>query len=163
MLLHRCKWQLDEKMGATYNHHVRYVNNTYNKNVYIVFDADYLMIKSSIISTERNRRALQNKCADIEFHDNTPLTVAQEKFLTNNKNKSRLIQMLRKKISENNISTCQTKSEADRLIVETAPNLQSGKAISRKYYRKNIFMKNLRTIFTKIHTTYSVYTCFYLL
>lgn len=74
---------------------------------------------------EINRRALKNTCADVEFNENTPLKIGQEKFLSNSKNKSRLIDMLRKKLSNNNIFTCQAESDADRLIVETAINLQS--------------------------------------
>lgn len=38
MLLHRCKWQLDEKIDEICNHYVRYLNNNYGRNVYVVFD-----------------------------------------------------------------------------------------------------------------------------
>ena len=38
MLLHRCKWQLEEKMGAICDHYVRYLNNNYGRNVYVVLD-----------------------------------------------------------------------------------------------------------------------------
>lgn len=46
-------------------------------------------LKNCKKSAERNR-ALKNKFADIEFDENMPLKIGQEKFLTNNKNKSRL-------------------------------------------------------------------------
>ena len=81
--------------------------------------------KDGIKSAERNRRALKNKCADIEFDENMPLKIAQDKFLSNNKNKSRLIEMLRIKLADNNIFTCQAESDADKLIVDTAINLET--------------------------------------
>lgn len=41
----------------------------------------------------RNRRALTNKCTDIEFDENMLLKIAQDKFLSNNKNKNHLIEI----------------------------------------------------------------------
>ncbi|GFY43527.1 uncharacterized protein TNIN_8611 [Trichonephila inaurata madagascariensis] len=54
-----------------------------------------------------------------------PLKIAQEKFLSNAKNKSRLLDMPRETLSENKIFSCQTEADADRLIIETAVNLLS--------------------------------------
>lgn len=56
-----------------------------------------------------------------------PLKMAQEFFLSNAKNKSRLIDtsMLRETLTENKIFSCQAEADADRLIFETAVNLQS--------------------------------------
>ncbi|KAF2882057.1 hypothetical protein ILUMI_24105, partial [Ignelater luminosus] len=50
------------------------------------------------------------------------LKIGQEKFLGNSKNKSRLINMLKKKLSENNIFACQGEVDADILRVQTAIN-----------------------------------------
>lgn len=38
MLLHRCKWQLDENFGTICECYVRYVHNNYGHNLYVVFD-----------------------------------------------------------------------------------------------------------------------------
>ncbi|KAL4710241.1 hypothetical protein ACJJTC_005414, partial [Scirpophaga incertulas] len=122
MLLHRCKWQLNESFKMICEHYVRYLKNNYNSNVYVVFDGYKI---DSIKSDERNRRALKNKCADIEFNADMPLKIAQDKFLSNNNNKSRLIDMLRIKLADNNIFTCQAESDADKLIVDTAINLET--------------------------------------
>lgn len=65
------------------------------------------------------------KNQNIEFDENMHLKIAQEKFLSNNKNKSRLIKMLRITLADNNISTCQAESDADKLIVDTAINLET--------------------------------------
>ncbi|KYN11975.1 hypothetical protein ALC57_15868 [Trachymyrmex cornetzi] len=121
MLLHRCKWQLNETFKMICDLYVRYLKNNYNSNTYVVFDG---YKKDSIKLAERNRRALKNKCADIEFDENMSLKIAQDKFLSNNKNKSRLIEMLRITLADNNIFTCQAESDADTLIVHTAINLE---------------------------------------
>lgn len=121
MLLYRCKWQLNETFKMICEHYVRYLRNNYN-NAYVVFDG---YKKDGIKSAERNRRALKNICTDIEFAENMSLKIAQDKFLTNNKNKTRLIEMLRMKLADNNIFTCQAESDADKLIVDTAISLES--------------------------------------
>ena len=94
--------------------------------------------KDGIKAAERNRRALKNICIDIEFDENMPLKIAQDKFLTNNKNKSRLIEMLRMKLADNNIFTCQAESDADKLIVDTAISLESKNVVvvSEDIFRK---------------------------
>ncbi|KYN29868.1 hypothetical protein ALC57_00677 [Trachymyrmex cornetzi] len=107
MLLYRCKWQLNETFKIICDLYVRYLKNNYNSNTYVVFDG---YKKDSIKSAERNHRALKNKCADIEFDENISLKIAQDKFLSNNKNKSRLIEMLRITLADNNIFTCQLKA-----------------------------------------------------
>ncbi|GFU87894.1 uncharacterized protein TNCV_964501 [Trichonephila clavipes] len=58
-----------------------------------------------------------------------PLKIAQDKFLSNNKNKSRLIEILRIKLADNNIFTCQVESDADKLIVGTAINLETNNVV----------------------------------
>ena len=58
-----------------------------------------------------------------------PLKIAQDNFLTNSKNKSRLTEMLRIKLADNNIFTCQAESDADKLIVEIALNLESNDVV----------------------------------
>lgn len=69
--------------------------------MYVVF---YGYKKDSVTTAERNHHALKNKCADVDFGENTPLKIGQEKCLPNGNNKSRLIEMLRKKLPDNNMS-----------------------------------------------------------
>ncbi|GFW13738.1 uncharacterized protein TNCV_2105621 [Trichonephila clavipes] len=121
MLLHRCRWQLNETFQMICEHYVRYLKKYYNNNTYVVFDG---YKKDGIKSAERNRRALKSKCADIEFDENMPLKVTQDKFSSNNKNKSRLIEISRIKLADNNMFACQAESDADKLIVDTAINLE---------------------------------------
>ncbi|GFU48289.1 uncharacterized protein TNCV_4626951 [Trichonephila clavipes] len=70
-----------------------------------------------------------NKCADIEFDENMPLKITQDKFLSNNKNKSRLIEILRIKLADNNIFTCHAESDADKLIIDAAINLETNNVV----------------------------------
>ncbi|GFQ68360.1 uncharacterized protein TNCT_514701 [Trichonephila clavata] len=72
MLLHRCRWKLNETFKMICEHYVRYLKNNYNNNTYVVFDG---YKKDGIKSAERNHRALKNKCADIEFDENMPLKI----------------------------------------------------------------------------------------
>lgn len=122
MLLHRCKWQLEEKFGTICEHYVRYLKNNYGRNVYVVFDG---YNKDCTKSIERLRRSQKNASTDFIFDEIMLLKIGQEKFLGNNKNKSRLINMLRKKLSDHSIFSCQGEADADTLIVQTAINIES--------------------------------------
>jgi len=97
-----------------------YINYNYGHNIYVVFDG---YKKNSTKSMERMYRSKRNACNDMIFDKSMPLKIKQEKFLANAKNKSSLIDMLRETFAENKIFSCQ--AEADRLIIETAINLQS--------------------------------------
>lgn len=118
MLLHHCKWQLDEKFETLCNHYIRYLRNNYGNNVIVVFDG-YRNINCTK-SAERYRRSLKNASTDLIFDENMPLKIRQEKFLANSNNKSRFIEMLRKKLADNNIFSCQAEGDADTLIIQTA-------------------------------------------
>lgn len=83
----------------------------------------FLCKESCICNTkaaERSRRYSKKFSADIEFHEDMNVTVAQENFLSNSKNKSSLISSLMKKFVENNIEVKQADEDADTLIVLTA-------------------------------------------
>ncbi|KAK9872117.1 hypothetical protein WA026_016166 [Henosepilachna vigintioctopunctata] len=70
-----------------------------------------------------NSSCEKKACNDIIFDKTMPLTRAQEKFLSNAKNKTRLIDVLRETLTENEIFSCQAETDADRLIIKTAVNL----------------------------------------
>ncbi|GFW52171.1 uncharacterized protein TNCV_2426181 [Trichonephila clavipes] len=94
--------------------------------MYVVFEG---YKKDGIKSAERDRRAMKNRCADIEFDENMPLKIAQDKFWSNNKNKSRLIEILRIKLADNNMFTCQAESDAEKLIGDTSINLETNNVV----------------------------------
>lgn len=84
MLLHRCKWQLDEKFETICNHYIRYLKNNYGNNVFVVFDG-YRNINCTK-SAERYRRSLKNASTHLIFDENMHLKIRQEKFLANSNN-----------------------------------------------------------------------------
>ena len=49
----------------------------------------------------------------------------QDKYLSNYKNKNRLIEMLRIKLIDNNIFTCLAESNVDKVIADAAINFQT--------------------------------------
>lgn len=69
MLLHRCKWQLNETFKIICKHLKKV-------NTYVVFDG---YKRNNIKLAERNRRALKSKCADIKFDEKMHLKIAQDK------------------------------------------------------------------------------------
>jgi len=67
--------------------------------------------------SERFRRARKQQSSDIIFDENTVLTVSQEKFLNNGKNKARFINMLTKYLQLSDVAVEQAFEDADTLIV----------------------------------------------
>ena len=125
MLLHRVPWKINEKFSSICNC-ILYLRRNYGSNVIVVFDG---YSSDSIKSAERIRRSRKQKCADIFFNEDMPLTVAQEKFLSNEKNKMSFITLLMNKLKDNNISVAQAPDDADTVIVQTALSLTNSKAV----------------------------------
>lgn len=74
--------------------------------------------KVSIESAERNCRSLKNYIIIyIEFDENIPLKIVEGKFLSNNKNKSRWIEMLPIRLANRNILHAKQKAMRDRKSV----------------------------------------------
>lgn len=116
MLLHRLKWEKNKKFIDICQQYIRYVRNNYGTNVKVVFDGyNYDGTKAS----ERNRRNISNISIDYLFEEDMPLNTTKEKFLGNSKNKNRFINLLCKKMAEDNIEWNQAESDADRLIVQS--------------------------------------------
>lgn len=119
MLLHRVKWRQGQTFHSICTSYVDYLQRNYDGEVIVVFDG---YKDDGVKSMERTRRTLKESCIDIVFSEEMSLTITQQKFLSNNRNKERLINMLGRYLSSFNISCCQADSDADRLIVTTAIN-----------------------------------------
>ncbi|KYM93404.1 hypothetical protein ALC62_15994 [Cyphomyrmex costatus] len=117
MLLHRVPWKINEKFASICHTYVLYVRRNYKENVIVVFDGYNF---KSTKSAERNRRNRKQKCADIFFNENIPITVAQEKFLSNENNKTSFIKLLSQELKNNNITVIEAPDDADTIIVQTA-------------------------------------------
>ncbi|CAG9770015.1 unnamed protein product [Ceutorhynchus assimilis] len=119
-LLHRVPWELRERFSSILNKYVEYVKKYFGSRSIIVFDGypDDPGEKSTK-SAERLRR---NKfmAANVKFDESMLLTISKDKFLSNEGNKKRMISMLIKKFSEENISVEQAAEDADITIVRRA-------------------------------------------
>lgn len=119
MLLHKVLWQIGQKFSAICQSYVQYLKRNYASNIHVVFDG---YIQNSTKIMERIRRSKKLLCVDIFFNEDMQLTVQQEKFLANTNNKSKFIELLKKKLIENNILVHKAEDDADTLIVKTAIN-----------------------------------------
>lgn len=105
-------------MAATQNH--------YGSNIKVVFDGyPSDASEKNTNSSERLRRATATSSPDVIFDETTIAPVSQEKFLLNDRNKVRLIDMLKVHLNRNKILTLQAEEDADRLIVTPATSISS--------------------------------------
>ncbi|XP_071642214.1 uncharacterized protein [Temnothorax longispinosus] len=118
-LLHRVVWSLGNTYTDIFKTYEAYIRKHYGFNCIVVFDGygdDSLGAKNY----ERMRRTNKNFGADVTFTEDMVATMNQAKFLSNDKNKSRLIKYLSKHLETAGIAVKQADHDADRLIVTTA-------------------------------------------
>ena len=117
-LLHRVVWQQQQTFHGICNAYISYVRKHYGSSATIVFDG-YDENATSTKSAERQRRYLSKDSADIIFSENTTVSIGQEKFLSNEKKKSRLIAVLSEAFEKESFPVKMSKGDADTLIVST--------------------------------------------
>ncbi|KAL4100763.1 hypothetical protein QTP88_020794 [Uroleucon formosanum] len=117
-LLHRVMWQLNLTFNQIFQLYLSYIRKHFGTNAVIVFDG-YNESSTSTKNMERNRR-VKNTSADILFDENMVPTVAQTSFLSNIRNKSRLIQMLSSYLIGKGYIIKQANDDADTVIVNEA-------------------------------------------
>lgn len=87
----------------------------------MVFDG---YTEEATTKSEEQRRRGKNKCSpNIIFNENTNINIAQEEFLSNNKNKARLISVLDAYLKDAGVTVIHAVDDADELIVSTALKL----------------------------------------
>lgn len=96
-----------------------YVKSHYGTNCTVVFDG-YKNSNNNIKSTERHRRQNINKGTDVFINESIDLQSSQEKFLSNDQNKTRLIVILTEKFLNSGVYVIQAEYDVDTLIVQTA-------------------------------------------
>lgn len=97
-----------------------YAKRHYKPNSCIIFDGypdDEALTTKSV---ERSRRKLASIGSEIHFDINTKITMNQKQFLSNEKNKIRLIQMLCTPLNSSGFRTKIAFEDADFLIVNSA-------------------------------------------
>ena len=94
MLLHKVVWQPASTYTDIYAAYEKYVCTHFGRGTHIIFDgySDRMSTKGH----EQTRRTKSSPCPEILFEDNMTLNIAQTRFLSNPKNKSRLISRLSK-------------------------------------------------------------------
>ena len=123
-LLHRVVWSSGHTFEQICDSYIHYVRSKYNQSATIVFDG-YSDGQKSTKSMERLRRSTKKQSVEIQFSSTMTPTVSQVNFLSNAKNKDRLITMLMTKCNESGIASKQAADDADTLIVRTAESLAS--------------------------------------
>lgn len=123
-LLHRVVWNKNDSVSFILQKYVNYIKSHYSKNTTIVFDgypdtANTLHTKSA----ERIRRSKKEQGREIIFDKSMNINMLQNKFLSNDRNKKRLIQFLSAELVEAGYFVKQSEEDADVLIIKTAIEL----------------------------------------
>lgn len=120
-LLHRIAWRQQETFAQILDKYVDYVKKYYKSNSFVIFDGypDEARLQSTK-SAERLRRSNIHVSASVLFNESMIATMPQEKFLSNEKNKDRLISMLCEKLQTAGFIIKQAVEDADTLIINTA-------------------------------------------
>ena len=127
-LLHKVVWNKTSAVnfGAVCKTYVEYVQRHFGSNAVVVFDGySDESTQQSTKSWERSRRASLHSSAKILFNKTTAVTIAPEKFLSNDGNKSRLIALLKNEMAEVGIDVLQALDDADVLVINTAKSKAS--------------------------------------
>lgn len=121
-LLHKVVWP---RSNATFNticdNDVSYVKRHFEKNVVIVFDGYPEDLQTVVLKGwERRRRAAKHRSPEVIVNATAFPPTTQEKFLSNDKNKARLIDILKKALQDSGVVVQQAPADADSFIVGTA-------------------------------------------
>lgn len=113
--LHRVKWNVATKVSTTCDQYINDVKKHYGHYCTVVFDGNG--DAKSTKRAEQKRRSRTKTSAGIHFNETTNIIVQQEHFLANEKNKTRLIELLSDKMKLNGIETVVAEGDADSTIV----------------------------------------------
>ncbi|XP_043506155.1 uncharacterized protein LOC122526681 [Polistes fuscatus] len=122
-LLHNISWPNGASFQEICEMYHWHIINKYGENSSIVFDG-YTDEYTGIKSYERYCRREENMAPDIEFNESTFLTLSQKKFLSNVKNKMKLVQMLVVYLRAHGFNVKLAQENVDALITRTAIELR---------------------------------------
>ena len=125
-LLHKVRWHINDHFSSICSKYLQYVEKHYGSNTIIVFDGyPAAEMVNSTKTAERLRRSRVHKSLEIVFDESMKVPSSQERFLSNESNKDRLIAMLKTKFEEAHFQVKQATEDADTLIVTTALEMSS--------------------------------------
>ncbi|KAG5877349.1 hypothetical protein JTB14_005149 [Gonioctena quinquepunctata] len=120
----------NETVEEIINKYLRYVEKHYAASSYIVFDGYPEIKKSATVTTvpaatstkrgERNRRKTSDNIPEFDYQNHTKIPFSQEKFLSNEKNKDKIIKSLMKTLQSQGFSCKQVEEDADADIIKTS-------------------------------------------
>ena len=116
-LLHKVKWHINTTYKDICASYVKYVQSHYGQSI-IVFDG--YENPESTKRFEQQRRYEKSKCPEFVFDENMKATVTQEQFLSNDKNKIRLISILKTFFEKAGCAVYIAEDDADLLIINKA-------------------------------------------
>ena len=119
-LLYRVRWVKDTSFGDLANIYVSYVRRHYGSTI-IVFDG-YLDVLTK--DSKHTRRSLK-KCNDIKVKEINLCSTTQDRFLSNQKNKSQFIDPIFHYLKRDHQQAINCRGDADAIIVKTAINQAS--------------------------------------
>ena len=118
-LLRKYVWSDDDSFHMICLKYIDFIRRHYGQNAVVVFDG-YDNPSSSTKRAEQKRRAAKGTAPDIMFNGDMKPTTTQMKFMSNSKNKSRLISLLRDYCKEADVITSQADGDADHMLVSQA-------------------------------------------
>ncbi|GBM32901.1 hypothetical protein AVEN_73718-1 [Araneus ventricosus] len=118
-LLHRVLWQAKKSFSFILKKYVDYAKNHFNEGASIVFYGYPEDAGKSTKSLERIRRTKKHIASYVMIDESMSATMSQEKFLSNDKNKQRLINMLCVKFQKDGFVVKQAQEDADYIIIKS--------------------------------------------
>ncbi|KAJ8686102.1 hypothetical protein QAD02_021896 [Eretmocerus hayati] len=119
-LLHKVVWESNQPVRDIVHKYVSYVKNDYmGQETFVIFDG---YPDDCSDSTESYQRFHRQKTIGPEYQINldTGIESKQEEFLSNEKNKKRLIRIISQALKENGVNSDTTEEDANILIIKTA-------------------------------------------
>lgn len=121
-LLHKVIWQKNDTIELIIEKYLSFIRTHFSNNSCIVFDG-YPENENSTTSTkaaERLRRKNYSSVPSFNIEPHTKITVLQQQFLSNDKNKNELIQQLSRALRFEGYTIKQADEDADSLIIRSA-------------------------------------------
>nr|GBL89759.1 hypothetical protein AVEN_120395-1 [Araneus ventricosus] len=123
-LLYRVLWQAKESFSFILKKYVDYSKKHFNEGATIVFYGYPENAAKSAKSVERISRKKKQIADYVMFDKSMSATMSREKFLSNDKNKQRLIKMLCVKFQKEGFVVKQAEEYADYLIIKSALGIE---------------------------------------
>lgn len=114
-LIHYVAWPNDATYGEIVKNYSSFVLSKYGHNTTVVFDG--YPDEATTKDEEHRRRSLKYSSYEIQFNENTKCVTKKEHFLSNKKNKIKLIESICKELDKSGIKSITADDDADTEVV----------------------------------------------